>query len=326
MIEGKKGSLALFIERTQLVGDVAVCLSFKVKLSSCCLNKLKGSCACNCFPDGSEESCVCYALFLVVKNALCGSPLATKNSKVGDVSCGVNNGAFFISWKVKGTGSAVRKSLGIALRNLAPGKLYSVYAHCVKEAGGKPSKDSFAYAADQVIKSINSNVHCGVVGNIRLVKKDPATKKDVAAIDIDAMIDILSAKINPGSVAGSKKEPAGHKGCDHANRTEVAISGWQSFVLKSYLDAKVRGLHPAICDRFLLIAVKPAVWETISKKAKKYVKDYVDQKYSKVGSELPALLGYMMLASTSVSCIDVHSMIKSGVTPAQVVSAISSGL
>jgi hypothetical protein len=313
MLENKKDNLSIFVERTSLVGDVAVSISFKVKLNACCLNKLKGSCACTCFPLGSEEACVCYALYLAVKNALCGDPLATAKSKVGDVYCGAHNGSFCISWKVKGTGSAIRKSLGIALKQLSPNKVFSSYSNCIKEAKGTPRRECFDYVADEITKSINDNVHCGVIGNIKLYKTDIKTKKEVHALDLDEMLNILSKKLKPEPVKGAKHKPNEHSECDHSEKTEVKVNGWQAFVVKDYISAKVKGLNPVICDKYLLLSIKKARWDSFADKIKKSVKDYINQKYSKVGDALPAILGYMMLSSASISCIDVHQMIKNNI-------------
>jgi hypothetical protein len=326
MLEGKKGNLHLFVERTPLVGDVAVCISVKAKINSCCLNKLKGSCSCNCFPQGSEEACLCYSLYLVVKNALCGDPLATAKSKVGDVECGAHNGQFFMTWKVKGTGSAVRKSLGMALKCLAPGKIYSVYSHCVKEVGGSANRSCFNYVADELTKSIKDQVHCGVVGNIRLHKKDPKTGKLVKALDIDEMLLVLHKKLNPSTVKGAKHEPKEHTACDHADKSEVKVSGWQAFVVKDYISARVKGLTPVVCDKYILLPIGESRWDTLAKKIKGSVKDYVQQKHAKVKDELPAVMGYMALASASIGCSDVQQMIKSSVKASDVERAINSAL
>ena len=326
MLEAKKSNLSIFVERTSLVGDVAVCVSFKAKLNSCCLNKLKGSCSCSCFPSGSEEACLCHALYLVVKNMLCGDPLATARSKVGNVECGAHNGYFFMSWKVKGTGSAVRKSLGMALKCLSPGKLYSVYSHCVKEVGGSSNRDAFNYVADELTKSIKDSVHCCVVGNIRLYKVDPNTKKEVKALDLDDMLDVLHKKLNPSSAKGKKETPKDHTPCDHSDMTEVKVSGWQAFVVKDYISAKVRGLIPLMCDKYIILPLKESRWDTFSKKIKDYVKDYVHQKHAKLKDELPAIMGYMALASASISGYDVQQMIKSKVTTADVERALNSNL
>jgi hypothetical protein len=326
MIEGKKSNLSIFVERTPLVGDVSVMLSFKVKLNTCCLNKLKGSCSCTCFPEGSEQACVCYAMYLDVKNALCGSPLEASKSKVGDVNCGAHNGAFFISWQVKGTGSSVRKSLGMALKHMAPGKLYAGYSNCVREAKGSVHRECFNYVADEINKSINDNVHIGVVGNIRLVKKDPETKKEVAALDLNDMLNVLHKKLVLSKVDGAKHQPKDHSPCNHDEKTEVKVSGWAALAVKDYMSVKVKGLNPIICDKYILLPIKSSRWDTLSAKIKGYVKDYVHQKHAKLKDQLPAVMAYVALASASISCSDAQQMIKNKITASDVERAINSAL
>ena len=326
MIEDKKGNLHLFIERAGLVGDVAVCLCFETKASACCLCKLSNAPSCGCFPEGSEEACLCYAIYLLVKQVLCGDPLATSKSKVGAVDCGLHNGKFFITWKIKGTTSAVRKSLGLALKCLAPSKLYNTYAQCVKLCGGRPSKETFAYAVSEINRSLSQMVHCGVIGNIRIEKQDPKSKKVSPAIDMKSMLDTLSKKLVISSPSGNKQKPSNHTSCDHSQYVELKTTGWGSFVVKEYLAAKVKGLTVMHCDKGLLLHIPHNKYSAMSDKLKKNVKDYVEQRYKKVGDQLPAIMGYMMLSSAEVCCDDVHRMIKSGVKYTDVEKQISNSL
>lgn len=347
MLEGKKKGLSIFVERTPLVGDVAVCLSFKAKVNTCALNKLKGpgvsccnlvqvlegqnDCPEHAFPQGSEEACLCYALYLTVNNALCGDPLATARSKVGAVHCCSHDGYFCISYTTKGTASAVRKSLGIALRNLGPGKVFSVYAHCVRSLGGKPKREYFNYVADEITKSIDNEVSCGLIGNIRIVDKEVkqengSTKKLSAKEQLENMLDVLVNKLNPGSVKGSKQKPADHTECDHSNVTELKVSGWGAFAVRDYVSAKVKGLSAVVGSKSVIVSVKPKQWETLASKLKKYTKDYVANKYAKVGDELPAIMGYLMLTTGSVCCGDARDVIKNKVKSSEVEKAINSAL
>lgn len=311
MLEAKQGKLSIVFERTSYVGDVAVCLSFKCKLSACCLIKLKCGCKCGCFPSGSEEACVAYAIYLTVRNSLCGDPLATKKSKVSDVYCGYNDGEFSISWRVKATGSAVRKSIGIALKCLAPAKTYAGYSYCVKEAGGKANRDHFTYAANNIAKGINSGVQCAVVGGIRLRKVDPKTKKEMDAIDAADMLSVLSKKLNAES-DGKGSENKDHVNCSHDNHVELKCSGVDAVMLKDYIMAKLKGVAPVICDKTLLVPLKESVWDTASKKLKNAVKDYVAMKYAPVGGELAAVLGYRMLSEAEAGAEAVRDLVAKG--------------
>ena len=141
------------------------------------MNRLNGSWYCDCLPSGAEEACAFYALYLNVRKALCGDPSAMKASKIADVSCGASNGHAFMSWQVKGTGSAVRKSLGIAVRALKPGSVYSAYQHCIRQIGGKPNRDNFNWAANEVLSAAKRGVMCGVIGKIKLGGANKTPKK-----------------------------------------------------------------------------------------------------------------------------------------------------
>ena len=316
MIEGKKGGISLFLQRTPLVGDVAVCVSFSVKCNGCVLNRLKsggtGGCssisgdknANSCFPEGAEEACLCYAQYLVVQNALCGDPLATSKSKVGSVDCGSNGGQFFICWRVKGTGSAVRKSLGIAMRSLNPSKYYSVYDQCIRSIGKKSVRDKLC---------------CGVVGNIKTEKKGAGNLADL-------MLDVLSKKLNLSNPVGSSSKPTGHSECPHDGLTEIKCSGWHTYVIRDYINAKVKGIASIIYEKGILLAVDQKKWDVLSSKLKKGLKDYIKTKYTRVGKELANLVGYIVMSNAYVSCSDVKSIIKSGLAVESVEKAISAVL
>lgn len=326
MLEATHSNLSIFVERTGLVGDVAVALSFECKLSPCCLIKLQCCCGCECFPQGSEEACVAYSLYLAVNAALCGDPLATSKSKVASVACGYNDGEFVISWKVKGTGSAVRKSLGIALKQLAPSKTYATYSRCVKEVGGKADREAFNAAAENVLKAIKGSVQCGVVGAIKTHKVDPATKKETVALDLKEMLSILHKKLPQDSVEGKKSPNKEHRPCSHEDKSEVKVTGCDAYFLKDYVSSKVRGVEPIICDKVLLVPLKPSMWETLSKKLKQTVGDYVEAKYAKVKNDLHTIIAYMILSKAECGVGSVAKLVKSEMKAGDVTRALTKAL
>ena len=326
MLEASKKNLSLFVQRTPFVSDVVVSVSFKTNCSGCCLNKLKSNYQCECFPKGSEESCLAYSMYLLVNNALTGDPLAVSKSKSSCVQCGCNNGTFFITWKVKGTGSAVRKSLGMALKQMNPAKLYSMYANCVKHCGGKPDRESFNYVVDKFVKSMKDSVHCGVIGNIKTEKKDG--NKTVPALDLPAMLEVLAKKVNLSDADTPKSESKNHKDCDHSTSTELKVSGWEATVVKDYIDSKARAQIARVCDKYVLVNMHPNKWDTMATKLKDRLKDHIKQKFAKLDTDnnLAPLLGYMMLSDATGSCMDAKQMIKKNVKSSDVEKAIKSVL
>ncbi len=317
MIESKKGGLTIFVDHTKLVGDVSVGVCFSLACNGCAFNRLCGSSGCpsHCFPAGSEEAAMGYSLALAVRQSLCGDPLAVSKSKVGSVECVAHNGMFGINWKVKGTGSAIRKSIGLAIKALEPAKVFPAYSRCIKQLGGSPNKESFTYVAEAVAKDIKSNLVVGIVGN---------TKVDKAALD--AMIEVVAKKHNTSMPKGSKSKPAEHTPCDHDSFTEVKVSGWSAAVLADYIRNKVKGLDPMLCDKFLLLPIKDAQWKTLSAKLKKGVKDFAKAKYDKVGNDLPAVFGYLTLASGQLCASDVKSAINNKLSASSIEAAILKGL
>ncbi len=317
MLEEKKDGLSVYVESTRVVGDVSIGMCFDIECNGCSMGKLCGgaSCCCAGYPAGSEEAALCYALYLAVRQVLCGDPLAVLKTKVGNVSCVAHNGMFGINWKVKGTGSAVRKSIGLALKVLDPAKMFPAYSRHIRQLGGSPNKDAFSHVADAVAKKISSNLTVGVVGNIKIDKEK-----------LKAMMEVLTKKHNVSSVSGTKTKPSGHKACEHSDCCDVKVSGWASAVVSDFIMAKVKGLTPCVCDAHLHLHLKPGQWDTLSKKLKKYAGEYAANKYGKVGDNLPAVFGYLNLANGSLCASDVKSAISSKLSASAIESAITKAL
>ena len=315
MIEEKKSGLTVYAAPTKTVGDVVISLCFPLEANGCTLSKLingSSSCSSECFPSGSEEACIGFSLYLAVRQSLCGTPLAVSKSKVGSVGCGVHDGMFFINWKVKGTVSAARKSIGIALKNMNPGKLNSSYTRCIRVVGGKPSKETFSYVSDEATKGINKDLVIGIVGNIKI---DKPKLKD--------LVETVHKRISAESAGGSKSKPSDHVECDHSNFTELKISGWSSAVASDYIQFKIRGLVPAVYNKYLLLNIKNAQWDTMSKKIKKGVKDFVSAKYSKVSTDLAQVLSYLYLSSDMICASDARNILSGSINASSLESAIN---
>lgn len=319
MIEVKKGGLTLFLASTKMVGDVSVGVCFDLACNGCAFNRLCGNseCSSNCFPAGTEEAAMGIALALAVRQVLCGDPAAVAKSKVASVTCVAHNGMLGINWKVKGTGSAIRKSIGLVLKTLEPSKMFPAYSRCIKQLGGSVNKDAFTYVADAAARAIKSGLTVGIVGY---------ASKNLDKAALEAMLDILSKKHKTSLPSGSKSKPTEHTKCEHDTQTEIKVSGWSSAVFSDFIRNKVKGLNPMICDKYVLLNIKPSQWETLAPKLKKTVKDYAATKYAKVGDNLPAVFGYLTLASGQLCVSDVKSAISNKLSTSSIESAISSHL
>ena len=316
MLEAKSGNLTMMVEPTKLSGDVSISITIKSKSSGCCINRLKCLGECSCFPVGAEEACVCFALYLKVRNMLSGTPTATMKSKVGAVWCGYNGGYFYINWHVKGNGSAIAKSVRTALKCLTPAVMFSVYQQLIKQLGGKADRDEFNAAAHAVSQSIKSLVHCGIVGNVKITQ-------DV----LKAIATALSAKIPSQEIKGSKSEASSHTECKHEDQTVVPVSGWQASILKDFLSmSKLQGVRTMIFGNGLLVNMEKTKLAAAIKRVKDSVKSFVETKYATAKEHMNVLLGLRMLQSGEVSGVDVQDMLNKKLTPGDLEKAINQGL
>lgn len=325
MIESNKEGLTIFSESTKLVGDTAVSICFELKCNGCAFNRFGGKIGCSnqCFPSGSEEAALGYALALAVRQALCGDPLAVSKTKVGSVECVAHNGHLGINWKVKSTETAIRKSIGIALKTLNPASMFQIYSKCIEQLGGSANKKVFNFVAEAAAKSIKSNLTVGIIGNSKINSKD----------QLDLMLEVLAKKINLSDVKGDKTQPVNHTPCDHSAVAEIPVLGYSSAVLADFIRSKVKGLDPIICDKYLIIPISKQKWQTIANKLKKVthesdgtikdaIKEFAQTKYAKVGEDLPAVFGYLNIASGRLCASDVKSAISSKLSAASIESLI----
>ena len=158
------------------------------------------------------------------------------------------------------------------------------------------NKENFTYVADAAAKSIKSNLTVGIFGN---------TKIDKSALS--AMTDIIAKQHNTSMPAGTKTKPSSHTLCDHSDYTEIKAAGWQSTVIIDYIRSKVRGLEPVLCDKYILLPLKQAQWNTIAGKLKKGITDFSQSKYTKVGADLPAIFGYFTISSGQLCATDAKT-------------------
>ena len=307
-MESSKGNINVYVHPTNSLGDVAVGICFKVDLNSCVMNRLNNHRCCDCIPSGSEVSCAAYALYLAVYDKLCGNPLAVKNSKVGRVSVGYNNSHLFFTWNMKGIVSHVRKALGMAMSAMKPSGLFSLYGHCMRKIGGKVKKEHFNSAVNKLINGIKQGVECCVVGKINMGKSTSESKNKV-----DDMANKINNKLDPGSTSSSSSSSSEYKDvtdCDHSDYTELKVNGWHAFVVSDYIRSKARGLEPIICNKNVLVPVKPSNYESLKTKLKKQVSSFVDQKYKKLGDECGPVLAYLAVSNSNLSCADAKKLCK----------------
>jgi len=305
MIESKKNNLHLFVSSTNKVGNVVVSIGFETDCSSTALRSLKSGCSCTCqneekkcFPKGSECTSVCFALYKVIENKLAGSPLDVFKSKVGKVCCNFTQKVFYIFWDVQGTVSAVRKSLGMALSCLNPSKVYSIYQDCMRMLNHSSDRNVFNYVAEELCKSINSKLVCGVVGKIKADNDK-----------LNGMLEVLSKKLYKFEVDGKKEKPTNNVECV-GEKCLIKCSGWESGILKDYLNFKLKGIAISTQSEGLCLNMKDARFDSIKSKLKDGVHDFMNAKFGKVKVDLYPILSHLLLSSGILDPIHVHKLLK----------------
>jgi DNA-directed RNA polymerase subunit F len=303
MHEVKGKGLTITVYNLKLTSDVIIAVSCKLAGNDCVFNKLK----CDANSHLSEEkthtseiesTIVGYAIYLAVNQFLCGDAFAMQKSKVSGVGCSLKNDVLTLTWKVKGTTSAVRKSLGMCLKTLDPSKVFSIYSGCAKQLGITPNRDHFNYVADLLLKSIKDDLNVIIIGATKISKDD-----------LSKIHEIVIKKRTTNSIDGKKTKPDTGTKCDHSENGEVKINGWGSAVLSEYISSKQKGLEPSSCCGKLVVPIKEAQWKTLASKLKNDIQTYVETRYAKLGDDLPGILCYLHLSQEYISGLDAKEIL-----------------
>lgn len=312
--EGKH-SLSVQTIKTKLT-VVAVC--FRAPVNACVLNRLKGGWhSCDNVPPRAEATFAAYALFMHVRNALTGTPNASFSSGISDVSCGVSDGHFTISWYSSHVLTHVRKALGLVFKALTPAKLFARYSVYCRAMGCRPVRAVFNHVAAQLIQGINAGVGCCVIGKLKVADKYAKTlagKKNLVHTRVQvasAALQIALRKLNPGE-ATQPQEPSGasadeRKSCVHSAPT-IATSGWEAFVLAEYLAFSIPGSDPVIGDNGVSVGVPEAKLQRLRTKLRAKVQKTVKQKYGRLKDDLGAYMAFMALSRCKVSCTGARAL------------------
>lgn len=296
MFESKKNGINICVKQTKSVQDVAVCMSFKLSISSAAVSKIHGLDNHECVPVDTEIAFIAVSLHREIENKLFGDPLSAKKSKVSSINFGLSNGYVCYSWTTKGTVSNVRKTLGLAIKALKPSNLKAIYKFNCKKYGLKPKDEQFNYAAKKLLDGIKSGVDCLVVGNIKIDNKK-----------LKALIDTVAKKLDVGDVKGKGLANKEVSECKSEN-TCLKISGWQSFVTKYYILSKKKNIMPVICGKCVCLPIKQTSYDILKKKLKSDLPKFMDQKYKKLGSDIGPIVAYLAIANADLGAVDAKKI------------------
>lgn len=302
-------SITLSVFPTKKVADIIVSVSIPVaQLADCCFRKLSACCpGPTARMQGTEASAIGFALFETVRDKLSGSALEVFKTKVSNIQCSTIESHLVITWNTQGTGTSLRKTVGLMLSCLNINKLFSKYVENMKFVTGKGSKrEEFNFVAKTFITAIHKSVKIVVVGKINT---DMAKLKDI--------IDVLSTKIPKMDMPSAKEciapvypKTESYPDMESMIYPVVKCSGIDIPIVADYIRNTSGGFSVGVCDEG--VTIYNTSWQTKlnTLKESRRIKDYVDRKYVKLEDkeELPELFAYSALAAGTTTPNIVESM------------------
>lgn len=286
-------NITLAVDQTKKVSDIIVSITIAFKgIADCCFKKLKN----NCFDSqglmkGSEQAATAFALYESIRDKLSGSGLELFKTKASNVNCNIINGHIVITWHTQGTGTALRKSAGLALTCMNPIKLFSKYSENIKFLSGKGgNREEFNYVAKQLAESIKKSIQITCIGKINT---DTNKLKDI--------IEVLANKLPDIEMPGAKEitAPKTAMGMDMNEQYPIVkCSGLSAAITADYIRNSSNGMAVGIDELGVIIYNKS--WESKHRQLqdKKRIEDYIDKKYAKIEDkdELSPIFAYFALS------------------------------
>jgi hypothetical protein len=318
MVEAKNKNVELVVAPCKKLPDIAVICGVFYKVDKHCLKQLKNGAPCEeeKAPAGVESAALAFALFEVVRDKFIGSPLEMSRSRVSRIECHSLNGKFLITYNTQGSVSMLRKTMGLILGALQPSKLYSRYAENMKLLGTKSDRACFNHEANQLCAAIKKHVKFVAVGKIKV---DGAKLKDILSkvVGKQPKLDLAPAKLvsKPPKREEYKQE-----------YPVVKTSGIAAIVSADYIRSKSVGMNVCVWDSG--VVVYNHSWESKHKALKKAdrIKDYVRQKYEKLGENFACVLAYLAITQKWADCCTVHQLVKSNPKPGAMVELLKKAL
>lgn len=316
MFSEKLKNIELTVGICKKLPDIAVVLGLHYDCCHAALAKLNDAFSFdnmkgNKVYTGSEQSALAYALYLTIRDKMVGSPLEIARSRVSRVDCDAQEGKFMISWNTQGSVSMLRKTLGLAFSAMNPHKLYSKYAVNCKNLGCKADRDVFNHIANSMVDSIKKGIKIAAVGRIKI---DSAKVKDVLQKSEKKLPKISTEK-------GTK--PPSHDKFVHEFPV-IKTTGISSAAVEDYIRSQ--GMGTASIGNEIIVYNKSFTSKKATLKKADRVKNYVRQKYEKLGSDFPCIFAYLCITQMYCTCCSATSIIKSKPSATSMVGLIQKAL
>jgi len=316
MISEKFKNIELTVGPCKKLPDIAVILGIHFDVCHASLFKLDESFSFdnmkgNKVYTGSEKASLAYAFYIAVRDKMVGSPLEISRSRVSRINFDSQEGKFMLSWNTQGSVSMLRKTIGLAIAAMNPHKLYSKYAVNCKNLGCSADRDIFNHVANEMADAIKKSVKIVAVGRIKV---DSAKIKDLLQ-KVDKKMPNLSTE------KGTKPPP--HDKFVHEFPT-IKASGITSAVVEDYIRSQGMGTT-SMGDEIIIYNKSFATKKTTLKKADR-IKNYVRQKYEKLGSDFPCIFAYLCITQMYCTCCSAAAIIKTKPSPVSMVGLIQKAL
>jgi hypothetical protein len=321
-MEIKDKGISLVVGVSKRVPDIAISLGFHFSgIASCCLNKL----LCNCseheeLMKGSHEAALAYAIFETVRDKLVSSPLEVSKSRVSNVTCKTIENMLTISWNCQGTGSSLRKTSGLVLSCLMPHKLFTKYSENMKFLQGKSgNKEEFIYCAKKAIEGIKKGIQISAVGKINT---DEKKLKEILSVIVKKFPEFekLDDGVMPKIDANKNEEVS------DVEFPLLKCSGLTAIYVADYIRSNSGGMGVDVVNDGVI--VYNTSWSSKKKQLveMRRIKDYVDRKYKKLGSEFSNLFAYFAITQKYANAAVVAKIIKSKIAIDKIPTEIKDAL
>jgi hypothetical protein len=247
-----------------------------------------------------DTTTILYTLAEHIQSKLAGSAVDVISNKVSRVNCGTQGSEFLVSVVCAGTGTAVRKVLGLILKHISTHKLYSRYAINIRKLGEKPDKAAFNYFADKIQHSLVKEIRATITGKISLNQEK-----------LQGIAEKAAKKLSLGDIAGAKTKRSPSLEITAHNFAAVSCgSGVGCVLLKKYLDAQLEVTTHLVGGKIYFPEKFATKVKNVSEKNK--IEAYVN-KFVKLGGAGAALYVAAMecLLSTNSMASEAQKELKS---------------
>lgn len=316
MVSEKLKNIELTVAPCKKLPDIAVIMGIHFDVCSASLFKLDESFSFdnmkgNKVYTGSEQAALAYALYITVRDKMVGSPLEMSRSRVSRINYDAQEGKFMLSWNTQGSVSMLRKTIGLALSVMNPHKLYSKYAINCKNLGCKADRDVFNHVANAMADSIKKGIKIAVVGRIKV---DNTKVKDILQ-KVEKKLPKLT------NIKGTK--PPIYDKFVHEFPV-IKVSGIAAAAVADYIRSQ--GMGTTFIGNELIIYNKSFTTKKSTLKKTDRVKNYVRQKYEKLGTNFSCIFAYLCITQMYCTCCSATAILKTNPSTTSMIGLIQKSL